>query len=477
MGDLIQIVDSISATPTVLLNLNDEVTWSCPKFSAPAPRLRRSVSANAMRDGIYEGSSTYDSRVLALDLEVKTASQDTNATQLQLLARQLDRSDRYLKYQPTGATKPVFFKLFRSDTSAIDDVIAQVAMRRVSVELLAEPFALGLRETIGPVTVNNDPAHASNGCFFDVTGVIGDSPAPCVVQNTQGAVHLQQTLAVRQHGVPSDLVFFKQCESMTITDAAGTVNPGGGPDTAMSGTGTNNYMRTSFVSGAMISRLEWELATEFNTAARRRALRGTYRLVAVVRRNGTNVGTINIRWTLDAAFFGKSVAVQGTHRQVIDLGLISFQPPTDRAGYSAEEIGAFTGLDLQLAAERLSGTDTLDWDFVMLLPADECTAIFGYPVTIGGFSSGEGYLLDGVNESFASYPTSAGDPMGAGGSLRSLSTVMSGGHPRVTPGVSARWYLLQQNQVSAQTTPTKTLTSTLSVHYWPRYLQVRPSAT
>ncbi|GGO86601.1 hypothetical protein GCM10011584_09310 [Nocardioides phosphati] len=163
MADLVRFVDSIVASPTVRLDLNGEATngWYVRSFSAPAPRLRRSMSSNAMRDGISVGSSSYDARTLTIELECIKNDQDSAATELQKLARELDRESNLIMYRPDGASKPVFFKTFRSDLAQIDDVIAQKAMRRFTIELLAEPFALGLPEALPKVTVSNDPALGS----------------------------------------------------------------------------------------------------------------------------------------------------------------------------------------------------------------------------------------------------------------------------------------------------------------------------
>ena len=151
-GNLVQFVDSIAASPTVLLNINDEVTWTVDTFDAPPPRLRRSVANNAMRDGAFVSSSTYDNRVLSIGLDLRAANQDTWATEFQKLARILDGASSILKYQPNGASKPVFFKTYRSQMVDVDMSVVGQGSVFVTVELLADPLAVGTRAMLVWVT-------------------------------------------------------------------------------------------------------------------------------------------------------------------------------------------------------------------------------------------------------------------------------------------------------------------------------------
>lgn len=467
MGDTIQFVDTISSSPTVRLDLNDEATFWVKKFDAPPPRLRRSVASNAMRDGISVGSSSYEGRTLIIELECRKSTQDLVAVEIQKLWRELDRSNNWIKYQPTGATKPVFFRTFRSDTSALADVMAQAAMRTFTIEVLAEPAALGLPETLGSYTVTNDPAAGSNGCYFDVTGVIGDIEAPALFHDSTRTVG-HGILSTRQRGTPSDLVWFKQCEGTNVSLGADTTNPGGGPDAAMSGTGTNNYVRTSFSTTAGdAERLFWNMAADYTTAAQRSAIRGTYRAVAVVRRSDST-SVINIRRLYGAP----AVAVpQITGRQMVDLGLASIgsSQPTS-VGYGAE--GAATVPEgLHFYAQRVSGSGTLDWDQLLLIPADERMVQWQQGLNVG---TSLDTLVDGVRDVVAVLDPSTG-PLHASPWLWPSLITASGSWPTLAPNRTNRVFFLQAAAIGG--VMTRGHTSSMTVYYWPRYLHVRPAST
>lgn len=477
MATVLKFVDSIAASPTTRLDLNDGTTWKMRDFNAPPPRLRRAMGSNAMTDGGFVSSSQYDMRMLFAGLNVKTASADATATQLQLLARELDRASNFLMYQAQGMTKPVFFVTSRSDFSALEAVRAQETLKLPSIDILAEPFALGLRETLGPYTVNNDPAHATNGHFFDVTGVIGDVAAECVISNT-GTHRGGGYLSVRQHGTPADMAatFFVQAESMT--NGTDTTNPGGGPDAAMSGTGTNNFKRTTFATAAaMEGRLTY---TDSLTDAEGLALIGEYRILAVLRRSD-NTSVMSVQVT---AYGGGSGGVGdtielplATNRMVIDVGIFSFRPPVERVGRHNSAQIPVTTFELNASASRDSGSGTLDWDYFVLVPADEACLILQSSY---GASTDE-LIVDGLGEAF--YLTEGGvDPFAATSSITGSAFNASGSVPRLVPGRTNRFVyvvadLSSGEGVGSPFSITKADAATVSVNYWPAYLYVRPSAT
>lgn len=452
MADIVRIVDSISATPTTLLDLNDESSWWTRKFSAPLPRLRRSVAQNSLLDGDYDAASSYGSRVLELELESIESTQDASATQLQTLFRLLDSAaGKFLQYQPQGASKPVFFVLRRSDTSALADAMAQAAMRSITVELSAEPFALGLMETLGPYTVTNNPAAMSNGCYFDVTGVIGDVAAPLVMAiegNTTGDPGWFIATAID----PGASVVWAQAESGTLgTD---TTNPGGGPDAAMSGTGTNNYVRTSFATDATLAQRIIVAPTPNG---------GLYRVLVVVRRSN-NTAEINVALSTQPS---AAVATElTTERQIVDLGLHEFSNQS-RVGFEENTMEA---LSLSISAERVSGTGALDWDFVYLLPADRTSAVLQYALTIAP----QKVVIDGILERVS--VVDSGDPFdGSAVMVAETSVPMTGAFPLVGPDATNRIHMLSWTSLGGAMYPhTVTTTHDITAAYWPRYLFVRP---
>lgn len=470
MATILRFVNSIASSPTVRLDLNDGSTWTMRDFNAPPPRLRRAMGQNTMRDGGHVSSSLYDMRMLMAGLNVKTATADASATQLQLLARELDREENYLMYQAEGMTKPVFFCTKRSDFSALTDTRAQPAFRVPTIDILAEPFALGLRETLGPFTVNNDPAAGSNGHFFDVSGVIGDVAAPCVVVNT-GTHRGGGWLAVRQRGTPSDLGAFWWVQAESCTLVIDTTNPGGGPDAAMSGTGTNNYVRTSFTTNAALNtRISRSLAsmTDLNAAE----MVGRWRVLAVVRRNdATSVMTAQAQ--VAPAVPGAVFTIPATtSRQVLDLGVFQIGPQFSRVGVYNSVNARSKEHTISLAAGRSSGSGTLDWDYVLLMPADEASMIVsGAPATT------DELVIDGLNESVYEAATGVDIFVASSALTYSGAVNVAGSFPELVPNQTNRFFALFADDTAGTWPVVKGDVGTVSIHYWPRYLNVRPSAT
>lgn len=459
MADVVQFVDSIEQVPNVLLDLNDEAKWSVRSFSAPTPRLRRAMSANAMRDGVFVSSSQYDARTLTIGLDLVTNDQDANALELQKLFRILD-APSILRYRPAGASKPVFFKVFRSDAAAIVDVIAAAAFRQPEIQLLAEPLALGMRETVGPFTVTNDPDD-SNGCFFDVDGIIGDVEVPCVMVDTGDE---QNFLMLARSIDPAAATYFVQAEDCTpqvdtVLDA--------GPDAVMSG-------------GANLTTTEATTAPpQLRVSFTPDVPAGTYRLWAAVRR-----ANLTYAMTIAATYAGRQVSGDvviplTTSRQIVDLGLLQIGKPGEAIGQGAPIGVEQSEIRLNAAFFGGSGSVSVDWDCFLLVPADEGTLMLeiystGTPIA---------FVIDGVNERTASI--ASGDPIAGTALLREESASEekseSGSYPHLAPGRVNRFFVFTAApdpvadpgyHCSIAADPRE-----ITVHYWPGYLSVRPASS
>lgn len=471
MADVLRFVDSVSASATTRLDLNDdtavlhvrEVQWN-------PPRLRRSVSQNMMRDGGHAGPSSYDLRTLVLTFDVIASSVDTLATHLQALTRELDRETNWLMYQPTGATHPVFFKTYRSDIAGFVDVPAAVAFRQLTVEIVTDPHAIGLLETVNVGTVPNDPAD-SGGNYFDLTSIKGDVTTPLILKDT-AANDIWHVLAVRRTGTPSDMTYFVQAEDCTAdTD---TSNPGGGPDAAMSGSGTNNYLRTTFgTTTALQFRVTWSPSLSI---AQQEAMRGRFRLLVVVRPSGgLSTMTLEARygWNGDVSTAGQ-VTVSGAARQVVDLGFVEFGQQF-QAGYSADALGQ-SDITIYLKAARSGAVENLDWDGFYLLPADDETAIIQASMN----ASTDDWIYDGVNQRSFGVATGADPFTTATAQVTSLRHSVSGSFLTVAPGVTNRiFYVRGQSAVGTTLNGAldKTSDGNVTAYYYPLYTTVRPVAT
>lgn len=162
--DVIQFVDSIAAPPTVRLNLNNESPWAVTGVDFSPPPLKQAWASTLLTDGERLTAAAYGNRRLRLSLELIASSQDASATAMQALWRELNRPSNLLRYQPDGATSPVFFRTIRSADNQVREYPGggPSSLRTVEVEIDAEPFALGLKETLPTVTVYNDPTEGTD---------------------------------------------------------------------------------------------------------------------------------------------------------------------------------------------------------------------------------------------------------------------------------------------------------------------------
>lgn len=474
-------VDSVAASPTVRLNLSSgaatdpwELLADGTRFDPPP--LRRSIPSSLLADGAAPASAAYDNRVIALRLRLQSYSDymeaDPAATLLQPLMRELDRPTNLLKLQ-AGTTAPVFFRTYRSGPDAID---FNPLSREATMSILAEPFALGLEETLSGVVVTNDPAAGANGLFLDITSPKGDVETPLFLTVSNGVVgtgRRRSAIAVRRRGTPSATPLFLQAESMTL--AANVTLPGA--DATMSGSGSN-YARISYTgTTALTQRLS--TATRFPSTASTDA-RGTYRAFARVRQNtGADVHTMRLRWGgADVQITNATVTLpvdtgpSAPTRKLIDLGLIQIPAgfdPVER-GMSGVEL-ATEGVFLAIDAGRTSGSGTLDVDYLMLLPVDDRAMFVDWPAsaTVTDFvvEGGPSPSVYARNASAQVTSTQASEVAGTGLYL--------------TPGITNRVFFHRDVGTGTSVAgagDSVTATTTLTPSYYPRYIGgFRPATT
>lgn len=433
-ADVLKFVTGPSSSPTTRLDVSSETKWFVRQFDAPPPPLRRSLSVNAMTDGGYVSSSSYEPRTLTLVLDVVGSSMDDASTEFQKLARELDRETNYLMYQPVGATSPVFFSTYRSSPDAVEWWAISSVARRVQVTILAEPFAVGPAES---AFSNSVGLGAPNGAALDLSTIKGDVPAPLSV--TIGTAPYGGFLAISQSPPTS---WWFEAESAT----AGTDTGAAAADAAMSPATGNTYRRTTFATTSMATRLTISNAMSA----------GAYRCYAIIRRTD-NTSVINVKrasaFTDDPG--GASVATPLTSsRAIVDLGMFYVSPPS---GYSP--IGTFS---IPIQAERVSGTGNIDWDAILLVPADDAFIIWS------GATNGTGSIA------LNAYYDVVGQTITAAPGYKLISSV--GGLPRVSAGSTPRLYWHAWT-ASTYTTPSFATSFQFDAVYLPCYLHVRPAST
>jgi hypothetical protein len=485
--NVVQFVDSISATPTVRLDLNalaaQGLIVGADGIDLSPPPLRRAVVSSFLADGSIIPASAYDNRVIKLPivLSPSVTTVDQAATALQLLARELDRPTNILRVQLNGATSPVFFRTFSAPDYDWSMPRLLAVYGKAELEIPAEPFGYGLKQTLSPVTVNNDPAAGSNGCFWDVTGVMGDVETPAVIsyvgnQAVVGAVtgqpsgyekSRQALFAVRRRGTPANFPFVLQAETMTV----GTDTTVQTTDAAMSGA-TNNYTRTTFAFTGLTTRLN--KANFLGSAST--DLRGIYRVLVRYRKSvAADTITMSLRWGFSGGtgIVNDTVTLptdaNATNIRYADLGLISLPlaPDPQYDGFSGVELlvsGA--SFFLAVSAGRPAGSGNLDIDHFLLIPADDHLAFVGWPIN---FVVPDTAVVDGAVQTVYG--------LTAGAVTAMAQSSMVGSFPMISPGVTNRIFFVRDAAYTASATDAITNNTSITLSYWPRYLWVRPATT
>lgn len=465
MGYGLQFVDSISASPTVRLDLNLAPWRLRDTTTFGQASLRRAVVSTLLFDGERYPAAAYDNRLLTLVLKIDGLGDDATAAALQQLYRELDRPANILRYQP-ATSQPVFFRIFRSTPDA---VTWNPVEKEATVRVPAEPFALGLRQTLSPVTVTNSPA---GGLYWDMADVAGDVETPLFLQFTTSTVigsghSPTSVIGVRRRGTPSAMPMVLQAESMTMgTDT--TVQPN---DPLMSGAGSN-FIRCSFATQtALVARATiagWPSGSSVD-------YRGTYRVFLRGRSSDPNFSSFQASLVTDGpnGIAGVSVtngpvslSAFGATPSWVDMGLIEMPAGSSVGtdGYSGSDLPV-RGIYLALWLARTAGTGTLDIDCLVLVPADDRLLLIDWAsVTIAA----DYLVLDSARTTV--YALDSGGAVWSG-----FAGTLAGGPPMVSPGVTNRIvFVLDVDGIDLAGTLT---TTTVTPYYWPRYLTVRPPSS
>lgn len=484
MGDTLQIVDSVASSPTVLLDLNNESPYGMFEFAAPTPPLKRSVSSTMLVDGDRIAATSYGNRVLTVGLDLIHSSQDNWASSWQSLARQLDREWFWLKYQPTGLSSPVFFKVYRSE-AAIETVAGATAYRRVSLDLPAAPFAVGLAEDISSFTITNDPTTGTNRMMVgpSTLGTVkGDVETPLLLAQTSGP-----SITSAEVLLGDDVIY---CASYSLTGSQtfsflsrdlAELTSGTDVGSAVTGAGSNfiggNYKSCSFGTTSMASRLTGAFSTALNP------LPGVYR--ALIRftipgststplsytfKLGVRTGSSQYTYTDEKTL---STTRTASERSVLlDLGLVQLPTGADYGGVglgAAPTSGVAPNFDLQASC---GGTvQAIRFDQIFFLPVRTNYGVartsIRTPATFGDFNV---ICYDGENDQIRTlYDASTTAPF-SGVPTSALNLNWQGGLPTVLPGANNYLIWLFEDTTVGDTT-------SFRARYHPRYLFVRPAST
>lgn len=162
-------------------------------------------------------------------------------------------------------------------------------------------------------------------------------------------------------------------------------------------------------------------------------------------------------------------------RLVVDLGLVSFyEDGAYLPGYAFAESGT-AGTNVTFSASRDGGTDTLEWDGFMLVPAGSQAGEVEPPTMMFSELATARGVWDGLKGNVAAQNT-AGDPTAAGGILSPGRSTASGAFPTLAPGATVNRLAVIPYAIGSFASG-RTVTDSVSLAYWPRYLFVRPSSS
>lgn len=441
MGDVIQFVDKIASDATVLLDLNaDNSPWQAMLFSAVPPMLRRAVSSSMLVDGDVETASVRGDRTVELSLDLISPNQDTKALELQRLSRIIDGPSALLRYQPRGATHPVYFRTKRGDVAALANVDVQVATSQATLVLSADPYVYGA-PVEGTLTVRHDIG-VSNPFGFVLTNVLGDAPAPLRLRDSTGGAGAgyvvssagSEGLSASGAAVPQPAVVPSGWSTSTETSSAyigGTTRR----FTKASGAATIEPV-SSLPSNSLgpLVRIDHTAAGDYRVYAR-----------ALASASGALLG---LKPDLGPANRWNTAAVPTGSAAWVDMGVMRL-PSARRAGSPFEDVTAVVfDLDVQVT---IPATGWVNLDAVMALPA--------------GLDVGDStFAASGPNAAGSS--TCTLDDQWTIGAL-GATIPFTGALPQVVPGRtnSIRYFALDQAAGNTRSVTWK---------YYPRYLSLRP---
>ena len=462
MADVWKFVDSPDAGATVRLDINDDSHLNVRHVTWNPPRLRRALSQNLMTDGGYVGPSSFDMRLLVLDMDIVNTSQNTWAATWQPLMRELNRETNWLMYKPDGATNPVFFKTYRSDTASVEDMLSAIAFRQPVLEILTDPHAYGELTSISVGAVANT---APSFLVQDFV-VKGDVAAPFVMVDatpspgttTAASYRYNWQLAVTtRNGADQPVVV--QCEALTL-----------GTDMAVSGsvarqtpTSTNSAVRMTYTP----------------TGATAEALRGTYRLYAVATLSSTTAGltmTASAAYGSSSANFSTGASISeafsptGSERHLFDFGTVDFTAASALVPTPRVEISS---------AMSVSGVGTIraDWDYLIFVPIDEARLIGQFSSGTGGPSLPSALVFDGIEEHLYGATSASVFSTAA---LAYDGFTDTGGYPVLTPGVDNLFVYFRYSTLTGAPPSSEYVdaaSGALTLYYYPRYTTVRTVST
>ncbi len=410
------------------------------------------------------------SRRIVLPLQVWGDTQDQVAARISALHTATSRP-WVLEVRRHGATQSGWIRCqpARLPTTAPVNAVGSVLCADVTLQAVTEPYSVGQMVDTGTLTFTQD-ASAGGAFYADVTVSQGDSLAPCLLRtDLSGPVGAGLTTSgslwgIRRHGTPSNLTgLVEQGQNYdTITVSGANVTHANVTDSAFSGGAGRRF---TFAAGAGVgdwARIQWN----FNVNAVEAP--GEYRIVARLRRGGGGAGLTHYvtpivgGYRMDARLFPDD---SGVDLRVLDLGLT--QIPVGQAPNLSAPLGvtsrASAGTIGFEVARGSAGAGTFDVDWIALVPAGEDMGHWRLNSASSVWAFADGYSGD---SGFTDVDLVTGSTPTFQGSQSGMSTLWTGGVPRLAPGVN-RVYCVQGLRAGVIWPKTQSMTARLA--YWPRW--------
>lgn len=371
----------------------------------------------------------YGSRTVSLGVSI-VGSRAYAMGKVSVAAGLLLRDNCWLMFQLSSTTQPAWFKLYRPQPGDLSfdglDLDRTKNTWGWQISLPAEPFAYGARVTLGPVTINNNPAAGTNPCSYVFPAIKGDAPAPLTAQIYPGAETCSNAL-LGVAPLPSSWAGPYVWQSSAFGPGVDT----SATETTDSTFSASNYRSISFsTSQALVPRLSGVVPAM--------PPRGRYRLLARVARSDTSSAfTVQgaIKQQTGGTVAGSIQTVSGpstaaTWATLVDLGSFAFPAGGDLPTLPTLS-GSSVPAELEFRAGRTSGTGSLRVDYFLLIPEmvnGEAARNLRIDNSANGFwgSPWDSLVVDGDSDRTAWLYISSEAFFAA--------PALSGGFPVVTPG-------------------------------------------
>lgn len=467
--DILQIVDGISETPTVLLDLNNGEPFRLEKdgFTSSPPELRRS-SVTPIGDGDVTTSSSYGSRDIEMSLLVLSLSQNQALEAMQALQRFLDAEGFWLKRVPRGGSDPTFYRVERSAIAGVKERDGQGdGQKTLDVTVRAEPCGYGLPVS-GSFLVGANPASGGVSYVWP-DEVQGDVPAPLQLS------HPVDYVAPEGYG-PSygrERAWFstaaaEACPVTWVPHSAMTIGSSGGGLTLSTVSDSGRFMTGSAFRLAGTKSGESTVATGSTSLAA-----GNYRVYGRIASSDIGAGVVPaITWRMYCYPYGDGPMVEAKHETSdqnipgwVDLGLARLPKGAPLADGGSMAWGA-SGEAVAFQVKAVTaGVVAAHFEGLLFVPAGLDEASASRYLGVRAPSSSRIAYLDGIGQA-SSFVDVASMPMPP-----EVASIEGLGWPALVPGQVNTLHSMSRGTVASLPEPSLPVT----FRYFPRYLYARPA--